>query len=468
MTDRRRILNFAATSTRVVVGAAVAAAVVLAVILGAATPWSTVATSPGAVVATPAAADTVAACTGGLVALGRDTADVSRLAFAAPQAVVHESAGDDADTATLAPSPAIEGDDGADVYIGPAVDGERTDIAAAGSAQVDAPDLRGFAASACRAPMLESWLVGGATTTGSGDVVLLGNPGEVPATVTLAVYGVSGPQTPPGDGGIVVAPGTQKIVALAGIGVGEEAPVVRVTASGAPVTAALQSSITRTLLPGGVDQIGATAAASERIVIPGIAVTDTAVAAAEAGATTRVRLLSAQADTTATVTVTKVGGARVSTQDVPLTVGVPSEAGLSGLPEGDYTVSVEADAPVVAAAWQTTGFGEGADFAWYSATPEVSASTLVAVADGPAPTVVVTAGDEAAEIELEPLSGGDATTVEVAAGQSTSVSLDGGLVYRLSPTAPVHALVSYRGAGALAGVPVWPADADASALTVYP
>jgi hypothetical protein len=468
MTNRRRILSWAATSTRMVVGAAVAAAVVLAVALGVAAPWPTYTTRPAAVAATPAAADTVAACTGGLVALGRNTADALQLAFAAPQAVVQASAGDDADAGTLTPSPAIEGDDGAAVFIGAAVDGERTDVAAAGSASVEAEDLRGFAASACRSPMLESWLVGGATTTGSSDVVLLANPGEVPATVALTVYGVDGPQTPPGTDGIVVAPGTQELVPLAGIGVGEEAPVVRVTASGAPVSAALQSSITRTLLPGGVDQIGAIAAASENVVIPGVSVTETAVAAAEAGATTRVRLLSAQDATTATVTVTAVGGARVSTQEVPLAAGVPSEAGLSGLPAGSYTVTVEAGAPVVAAAWQTTGFGQGDDFAWYSAAPEVSGETLVAVADGPEPTLVVTAGDEAAEVSVEPLAGGETTDVRVGADASTTLTLEPGVVYRMTATAPVHALVSYTGAGALAGVPVWPLDAAASALTVYP
>src|SRR3546814_6297364 len=71
---------------------------------------------------------------------------------------------------------------------GPAV------FAAAGSSSVEAADLRGFAASACRPPLLESWLVGGATTTGSGDLVVLSNPGTVAATVQITVYGASGPQ----------------------------------------------------------------------------------------------------------------------------------------------------------------------------------------------------------------------------------------------------------------------------------
>lgn len=467
MTDRRRILSWAATSTRLVVGAAVAAAVVLAVALGVAAPWPTLATRPGAVEATPAAADTVAACAGGLLALGRNPANASELALAAPQAVVQVS-DDEVSASTLSSSPAVVGDTGATVFDAEPVDGRRADIAAAGSATVDAADLRGFAASACRAPLLESWLVGGATTTGSSDVILLANPGEVPATVDLTVYGVGGPSTPPGADGIVVAPGTQKVVPLAAVGVGEEAPVVRVTASGAPVSAVLQSSLTRTLLAGGVDQTGAIAAASDRVVIPGITVTDTAVAAAEAGATTRVRLLSAQADTTATVAVTAVGGARVSTQEVPLAAGVPSEAGLSGLPAGAYVVTVTAGAPVVAAAWQTTGFGEGADFAWYAATPDVSGDATFAVPEGPSPTLVITAGEDAADVELTPLGGGDTVRLTVGADSSTTVTVTAGEGYRLSAGAVVHALVTYAGAGALAGVPVWPTDAAASVVTVYP
>ena len=64
---------------------------------------------------------------------------------------------------------------------------------------------------------------------------------------------------PPGGAGVVVPPRSQGVVPLAGLAIGEERPVVRVQATGAPVQASLQSSITRTLTAGGVDQVGALA-----------------------------------------------------------------------------------------------------------------------------------------------------------------------------------------------------------------
>jgi len=467
MTTRRSVLQWAATSTRLVVGAAIAAGTVFVVGLGIAAPWPTVSTEAAAVEVTPAPADTDAVCTGGLLALGRNVADASQLELAAPQEVVSGTDGADARSATLVASPAVEGDVGAEVLTAPPTDGVRTDVSAAGSASVEAADLRGFAASACRAPAMESWLVGGATTTGAADVIVLGNPGEEPATVQLTMYAAAGPETPASARGIVVAPGTRKLVPLAAIGVGEEAPVVRVTAEGAAVTAALQSSITRTLLPGGVDQTGPSAAAAETVVIPGVTVTDGAVAVAEAGATTRVRILSATVDATARVAVTGARGDVVAEAEVPLTAGVPAEAGLSDLAAGVYTVTVTADSPVVAATWQTTGFGEHADFAWYAGAPRLEGTTLFAVPEGPAPRLAVTAATDAV-VTVEPLRGGRGEDVEVDAGDTALVEVSAGGVYRLHTEGTVHASVLFEAADALAGYPVQPADADAAVLTVYP
>ncbi|WP_426806218.1 DUF5719 family protein, partial [Stenotrophomonas sp. SrG] len=64
---------------------------------------------------------------------------------------------------------------------------------------------------------------------------------------------------------------------------------------------------------------------------------------------------------------------------VPLVGGRPVEIDLGGLPVGSYTVEVEADAPVVSAVWQTTGFEEGDDFAWYTPSPLVAVPSLFAV-----------------------------------------------------------------------------------------
>lgn len=464
----RRTIAWAATSTRLVVGAAVSVGLVLVTGVAVAAPWPGREAQPVSIAVTPRPSDTVLACTGSLLAAGRNVERAADLTAAAAQAVVSGSASAALEPEKLTAQPAF-GDAG--LVLTAAPDGDRpADAAAAGSAAVNADDLRGFAASACRPPLIESWLVAGATTTGSADLVLLSNPGDVPATVQLTFYGVKGASVPTGGRDLVVAARTQRVVPLAGLATGEGAPVVRVTSSGAPITAALQSSLTRVLLTGGVDQTGATAASANSVVVPGVVVPQSAVDAAAAGATTIARLLSPGVDAQATVTATAADGTQTFRQVVPLVADEPVEVDLSGLAAGAYTVRAQSQTPIVGAVWQTTGFGQNADFAWHSAAPDVSDDTLVAVPSGPSPTLSVTTSAASATVTLEPVSGAPASavTATVTAGRTASVALVAGAVYRLRADAPVNAAVTYSGDGALAAFPVWPADTASAALTVYP
>ncbi len=249
-----------AASARLLVG--VIAAAVFAV--GAATavvlPWPGVAREPASVSTLPEPAASVASCTGPILALGRDSANASGITVDAQQQIAVGTASATAPaTGTAFASPDIGGGVGAQWFSALPEGSQRTDLAAAGSARADADDLTGFAASVCAPPLMESWLVGGAANTGAADLILLDNPGDVAASVDLTVYGVEGAQTPDAGTALIVAPGTQRVIPLAAIALGEESPVVRVTSSAAPVHAALQASITRTLVPGGVDQVGTTA-----------------------------------------------------------------------------------------------------------------------------------------------------------------------------------------------------------------
>ena len=273
MSDRRSF-RWATTSTRLLAGTLVAIGFVVAVVTAVSVPWPTLAREPVAIAAAPAPSASVLVCTGGLLALGRELDDVGRVVTAAPQTVISgvEQGDPEPATAPLIP-PTADGTAPATTVVAQPADGAHTDVAASGSSTVVADDLRGFAASACRPPLMESWLIGGSATTGAADIVLLANPGAVPATVQLTVFGASGAQVPAGGTDLVVAPATQIVVPLAGLQLGEESPVIRVTATGAPVQAALQASITRTLLPGGVDQVGAIAVPDAVQIVPGVTVT---------------------------------------------------------------------------------------------------------------------------------------------------------------------------------------------------
>ncbi len=474
MSDRRMFRW--ATSARLLTGAIVATGAVVAVVAGVTVPWPTVVREPVVITATPDAAATVLTCTGPLLALGRDADAPDELAPAAVQRVTAGTQADaeppveselEAEPPTIAPR----------TFTAPPQDGGRVDVAATGSATVAADDLEGFAASACRPPLMESWLAGGSTTTGSADLVLLANPGDVAATVDLTVYGTDGPQIPPGGAGLVIAPRTQIVVPLAGLALGEDNPVIRVSATGSPVVAALQASITRTLVPGGVDQIGAIAAPELTAVIPGVRVARTPAGGGDgdeaAPVSTLVRVLAPASATTVVVTATRTGATAPALEParISLQPGVPLEVELADLPAGEYTIRVEGGgAAVVAAVWQATGFGEGDDFAWYTAAPAVSASTLFATPAGPIPGLaIVNTSTAARTVSIIPVDGGNTIEFTIEPGSAASARLAPRIVYELVTDGDgIRASLSLAGDGALASVPVWPADAAARPIVVYP
>lgn len=472
MSDRR-VFRWATTSARLLAGTIVSAVAVVAVVTAITVPWPSLTLQPASVSAMPAPAASVVACDGGLLLIGRDVTDVESISVVTPQrmttGVTEGAAEPEKQTLEIEDVP---DDRGPAVFTAPPEGRQRIDVAAAGAATATADDLAGYAASACRPPLLESWLVGGSGETGAADLVMLSNPGVVPATVQLTVYGAEGEQNPPGGTDLVVAPGTQRVVPLAGLVIGEASPVVRVSAAGAPVHASLQASITRTLTPGGVDQVGAVAQPEQEQTITGIAVTRRPGTEGASDAATVLRLLAPSADATAEITVTPVGRAdpAVEPETVPLVAGTPVEVDLGGLSVGSYTVDIVADAPVVAAVWQTTGFDEGDDFAWYTPSPPVSVPSLFATPGGPPPALtLVNPGDEPADVAVTSEDGSYRLEVSVPAHGSMTARLSPRTVYELDPgESEVRAGLSLTGDGALAGIPVWSADAAAPEIVVYP
>ncbi|MCM3613775.1 DUF5719 family protein [Microbacterium enclense] len=462
--SERRIVRYAATSARLVAGAAVAAAAVVGTVAAIAAPWPQYSAEPVRLQTTPAPSDTVLACDGPLLALGRSADSAGGLSSASASDIVSGPADAGASTDTLSGATGSADGDAPVLRAAPR-DGIRSSLAAATSATAASDDLVGFAASACRPPLAESWLVGGASTTGANDLIELANPGSVPATVQLSVYGAQGVSTPPSGQNIVVAAGERRVVPLAGLLLGEESPVVRVVSTGAPVHAALQASVTRVLLPGGVEQVAPIAQAGTRLVMPGVQVIETAVGQAA----TLLRLLAPGADATATVTLVPVDAAATAPApiEVPLTAALPLSIDLSGIAAGTYTVNVTSTEPVVGATWSTTGFGQGADFAWYAAAPEIVDPSVIAVAPGGGASVVLAGGASEANVTLTAVDGGSPVSAVVGAGASVALPIADG-VYRLETTAPVHAVVAYAGASALASYPLWPADSAAAAVTVLP
>lgn len=478
MVSERSVSQLGRVTVRRTVGVVVAAAAVVSAVALVLLPLPGLTRDPVAVQTHSPASASVESCVGPLLASGRDATKAAQLTEAAGSVLTSAAtaAGKSipSNTAPLA-MPDVTGGQGAPALRAAPVDGEPADIAAASSAQIGAEDLSGFAASACARPEMESWLVGGSAATGASDLVLLSNPGTVAARVSITVYGATGGAVPVAGNGLVVAAGTQRVIPLAALAIGEENPVLRVTSSQAPVRAALQSSITRVLVAGGVDQVGAATAPSSDIVIPGVPVVTTQGGAGESNVPTSLRLLSPGADTQATVTVLQGGAAVGTAQTVPLKAGVPLKLDLGGLATGTYAVRVSAGAPVTGAVWATSGFGAGSDFGWFVAADVISAPALVAVAGAsPAtgtPTLTIVSSDAVAQtVVLTAGAGAGASTdVTVPAIGAVTVPVQSGQVYRIAPGGGgVSAAVTYAAAGAIAGYPVAPSASAASAVTVYP
>lgn len=455
---------------RAAVGALLSAAAVTGVVLLITTPWPGVQREALSVTAEPEPSASRVACGGATLVLGRDEADASALAAAAPQRVIVGVTPSAPDAAATEMSPVdVREAPAAAAFTADPIERRRTDLAAAGSSRADDPDIAGFAAAACTPPAMESWLAAGSGLTGAADVVVIGNPGDVASRVEITVFGVSGQTAPAAGADILVAPGTQRVVPLASLALGEQNPVVLVTATQAPVHASLQSSITRTLVPGGIDQSGATALPATNQTIPSFRTT----AGEESAAETLVRVLAPSDDATATVVVSAEGTGRVYSESDPLalTAGVPLEVDVPSLPPGEYRVDIVADAPVVAALWAATGVDAGSDFAWHSSAEEISVPSLFAVAAGPSPRLAIAApADADATVRVTQDAGeGSETEVEVPAGATVTMSVDEGEVYRLDPGShTVRANVTYADDDALAAYPIVPADAAAAPVQVRP
>ncbi|GAA2530033.1 hypothetical protein GCM10009860_07190 [Microbacterium mitrae] len=449
-------------SARLVGGLVIIAGATIGVAASIAAPFDGVTAVRPAITAQPAAGTTMLGCSGPLLAVGRDAANAQALSIAqTPRFVTSDAPGLREEPVALVSVP----DATSTMFAADPIDGERVAIAAAGSLSITSPDITGFAAYACQPAAMQSWIVGADTLTGSTGVLTLTNPGEVTATVDVTIYGATGPQPVPGSTGIVVAAGATVAVDLASLAGDEFGPVLRVDAHDTPVLANLQSGLVRTLVTGGVDVQSAVAAPSTMQIVPGIVVSDSGDGAMEFQ---RARILSPAETTAAQVSFRAVGESADSyVTTVALEGGIPTEVELPALPAGTYVMTVNAVKPVVAGVWSTTGYEDGSDFAWATATlPLTEGATPFAVADGAAPSLTLAnPGETRARVSVTTPAGdrdytinpGAAIAVPVTAASSGTVTVASGTV---------HAAVSFAGENATATYPVWPADAAAMPVVV--
>ena len=495
MPGKRGLAILGARAVAGIVGIAATALAFGAVVFA---PVPTVDQIPASAVVSPAPSDQQRVCPGPLLTLAEDSSQAQATTSVGQATTVYGATAlatdsvrpdvtgitDVTDVSDItavdnsAVTDSVSPDDGAPLLLRvPVQDGGTTAPLVAGSqSQTAATEtLGGLAVAACSEAVSEAWLVGGSTAIGRTSLVLLSNPTTVVASVDLTVFGETGEVDSPGSTGILVQPGSQRIISLAGLAPNLISPVVHVQSHGGQVVAALEQSVVRAIEPGGVELLGMSGGPALEQIIAGVLVTtlpatDVSTDSGEfPDETPTVRIL-VPGDVPATVEVSATSengqGAGTSLQ-FELQPGIATEVPLPELTSGSFAVRVTSDQPIVAAARTSTVGTVGKDFAWFAASGPLSGDFMLSVAPGPSPTLHLINTDRAdATLTVTPERGAP-TEVAVPSGESAILPLASAARYVVTGGHQIVASVSYAGDGLVSSFTLSPAGPLVSPIRVY-
>lgn len=372
-----------------------------------------------------------------------------------------------ANTITAKTLVADGGTSGGEVFAAPIGEG----LAAVQMQQLQTDTLWGMSASNCAEPANEQWLLGGSSTLGNSTTLTIGNASEVPATVGITVFDENGEVAGFQTAGVIVAPNGQQTVSLNGYAPDRERLAVRVTSTGAPVTAVLGVAAIDGLNPIGVATVTRQVRPETHVVIPGIANSDDHTPGetpGDAGHGDRfpvvVQALStSDRDAIAHVAAIDGNGVHTDLGTIELKPRAIGSLQVESWPRDATAVVIEAEVPVYAGAYGTSNDGSSRDFDWFAPAPQLPADTEVAapVAAG-GRLILVNTSNAAATVRI---GGTDESDVTVAAGSAVSVKASPDAT--IMSTLPIYAGVRLLGKGTLAGYPVLPPAAEGGELTVY-
>ncbi len=454
-------------------------------------------------VVTPVATDRLRVCPGPIVRLGEVSGEDANLAVTvgSPELIKDSTIGK-VEEENLKPAGSAENIPAKLLRLKPQTSGELGLVSGSQSQLANEPDLVGFAAAGCVKQSSDTWLVGGATTTGRTSLLLLTNPSSVDSEVSVEVYSERGLEDVSGGNRILVPAGGQEVLSIAGLASGLTSPVVHVSSEGGRVTAQLQESVVRTLTPGGVDVFTGSVAPSTSLVIPGVVIADPEAVASMTGVPDFedlagiLRILipessSTQADSAVNMVVTAIPESADSTPSsatFSLVAGKVTDLPLATFAPGSYTFTIKTDLPAVAAvrtstvtlAGSATGspdaadgpddqapVAEALDFAWFAAAPEITEETLISVAPGPGAMLhLVNTGSDSAVVTVDAQEGAG-NTLTIPAGAAIAVPITDGINYAVAGYSNLRASVSYQGTGALAGFVIQSQSRQTTSVRVY-
>lgn len=443
-------------------------------------PFPGIAAAPPSAVLSPVPGDQQRVCQGPLTLLGQSASRPSDAGYKGYAELTVAGTVDQLDVTGMKPAvttavtPASPSRDatGVPAYLtAPGVAGDRpTSLTVAQSVAVSSPGPAGFAATTCRQPSGDLWLVGGATTSGSSTMLSLVNPTDRPAMVRVELFGQSGRLPAPGLDGIEVPPREQLAVPLEGVAPGQQSLVVHVSTRGASLSAALHEVGVEGLTSHGIEIVSSVGPPATRLDIVGVPFPSQAneedeSVFAKRGATLRLAATGGE-PATATITLRDASGTEIEPLEVELQPGVVSDVPLGAYPVGRYAITVEADSPVVGAVRSSLVSGD-LDFAWYMPSPRLSGDTGVSVPPGPQPRLhLVNEGEAPITVRLVDPQGA-AVSIALEPGMPVSHDVAGGVAYELEGLQNVAASVTFDGPGQMAGIPVLIGSPLAADITVY-
>ena len=359
--------------------------------------------------------------------------------------------------------------------------------------RANAGDLRGFAYSPCVWPSNSAWLVGGSSTVGSANRLIIANPGATSLDVRIKAFTSLG-EVPLGSASVALLPAHSiRTVPLEGIIATDEKIALHLSADSGKFAAALQASQLSGFTAGGIDfvQLGRS---GRELVIPGLWLPagevnlgglagseQTSVSElVDPNVTASVRIVN-PGEQPRTANVALVGSdGRVTPlpggTGVEVTPGGVLDLSLEGVAPGDYAVQITADGEVAGGAMMRYAFEDsGSDVAWLAAV-DAASTAAAAVAGGEAHLVVTpqfTDSVRAAEVTWKAYdsAGGEVASGTVAANGTIALDLPAQSAFvRIDANVPVYSAVvgstELTGGKGIAWVGLNPAGAAAAATSM--
>jgi hypothetical protein len=159
-------------------------------------------------------------------------------------------------------------------------------------------------------------------------------------------------------------------------------------------------------------------------------------------------------------------GSASTDYQVGLTPGVVTDFPLQDIPDGTYTVTLEADHPVVTAARTSRVDGSTPDLAWFPSV-QTQSETFVAAVPGASGARIHLHNPGDSEVTVTVKGSAAPASITVPAHASRFVALAPGQGYEVQAEGPVAASLSFTGDYRLAGMGLMPPDAASPSVLVY-